>query len=240
MEKFTVRLVLTVIVLLASAIAWGQAGGPPTGISFEKDGNLEEALGMLYPVGWSSDGTFAFVRSWYVGEGCGCIGYDLIVKDLVSGEVLWRLRGDESVPLAEVWADDSDAIAEQFSAFGIELDRPGRFAQGNLLTHDGATFRFDTHGFSGEQAFQIPFSNEYRIYDVILGSSVAVTSPDLGFKEEIYSTGAVDKSSLISAGVVGVVVSPFEDRAAVIYATINLDSELSGVVSFMVIGADLH
>lgn len=198
------------------------------------DLGLQSALDYLYPIGWSRDGKFAYAKRSFIRF----IGdqYTIFIQDLVTDEVVWLWEGEAGVPLEEIWHEQGESIFEQLTRWQVDTTNQGSFSPGEYLQRDGREYQFEAMPNFETREFEV--EGESIEEDVIWASEIIATSPQLG-RKSVYSSGAVDGSRDVDVGVIGVISSPFEDRAAVIYAMETLDFELYRFTNFMIIGSHL-
>lgn len=225
--------------LLSGVTMWAQTTPeyrvPDKILAIDGDGvGLQNALGNLYPIGWSRDGKFAFARRsfvMYVGE-----QYTIVIQDLITDRIVWYWEGEAGVALKDLWRENHDLFSEHLARFQIDPDEQGSFSSGDRFPYGGREYFFEVMPQFEEREFSDEGTSVTESF--IWASEVFASSPQLG-RKAIYVSPAVSGSRDVDAGVQGTITSPFEDRAAVIYATVFLDIELFKHTKFMLIGSHL-
>lgn len=165
----------------------------------------------FYPIGWSKDGKLAY----YVeppDEACDCYFADLVVQDLRTDKVLWQRRYDSGnepenaprVTLATYWKKNQKEFSRRLAQYGIVAQN--KFALTN------APFEYQTDLLTPKVDVNLTVEEDTVAGDVIL----RLLSKNKGSKtiyREIYKKGY---DSIRGAEIAGVLLSPFDARAAVI------------------------
>ncbi len=178
----------------------------------EEDGHMGPIAGAFYPVGWSRDGKFAYVFE-PPDEACGCYFAEVIIQDLKSDKIVWRERYNnanaphpEEEDLDTLWAKKGEAYSAKFREYGIEpvekftLLYPSIEFEGDRLTPK-IDIRIKTDG-----GFMVDGTVTVRMISKKLGSKV--------IHRDVYRRR--DTNGFRDAEISGLLVSPFEPRAAVV------------------------
>lgn len=246
----TLFLALSVLVIGSNGFAVPQTYLPPSALvpsGFEYGRHTEYAFSEFFPIGWSQDGAFAFLKQGNMGGDCGdCPYFVVTIQNLITDEILWTWQSDimsetTDTLLAEVWADNAQEIQAELSVHGIEpIDESTGVVFGvgsrlNALDRD-YTFQVESQITSIEIAN--PYGGGSSKREVVEYAEINVTAGNLG-KKRIYreSFGTGDK--VVELGVAGAVTSDFTPRAAVIVVKAVLNYQLERVLEWQIVGAHL-
>ncbi len=185
----------------------------------------------FFPIGWSEDGNFAYITE-PVAEGLGNYVFEIVIMNVISGDTLWYWHSpyDQNLVREEVWKDNYDLFKTMLNQYHIvqmkepQLLSPYFNYQGDDYTVELRTdFRkLPGYGFEG-----------------VGHTRVILRSPQKGVKI-VYDKQLSRKSIIINQTVAGVILSPLNDKIAII-----LQQERPGyegppnVVTFQIIGTNL-
>jgi len=196
----------------------------------------------FYPIGWSRDGKFAYY-SEPVDEECGCYFAELHIIDLRTDRVLWEFKNkplermnEKGQPIADdmrqLWKRNEKVFTEKLREHGIE-----QVARFTLLP---ATFRSAAKSYTAKVTASKANDDDGRRR--IRQLSLDLSSPTLG-KKSLYASqyrGDEMYVSPLDAAVAGVLLSPFEKRAAVVMIKVQRGWEgPPHTVEPQIAGADL-
>ena len=208
------------------------------------DGEAAEAeKGVLlrehfFPIGWSKDGKFAFYTE-PADEACGCYFADLLIVDLRTDKILWQreYESDEhkADTLAAYWRQNQKEFSAKLAQYKIE--RATGFALRQF------PFAYKTDLLTLELTANLKVENEESVTGNI---TLRLNSRQKGSKtlgktlyDKRYSSAKYD--SIRAAQIGGVLVSPFEPRAAVVLVETHRGYEgPPSVIKLKIIGADLE
>jgi hypothetical protein len=172
----------------------------------------------FYPIGWSSDGKFAYYLE-PVDEACDCYFAKLFILDLKTDKVLWSFAyNSEAIDEAKqegrpysldtLWNANRQLFSDKLREHSIEP-----LAQFRLLS-----FPANHRGQSITATLRIiekkGLSNDERPYGIIGKATLRLSSSRLGKKTILDHSYA--ESLPLHVGLLGYVKSPFEPRIAVV------------------------
>lgn len=186
----------------------------------------------FYPIGWSKDGNFAYILE-PADEGLGNYMIGVVIISLVSNEVLWDWYTDpvvdEELYREEIWKKHYDEFKENLNEHGIIQHR-------NIELSD-SYFVYDNKDYMVHLEMEKSDKNSMGI-ETVNESKIYIKSPDLGEKlidEKIY-----EQSMILGQKVVGCLISPYEDRVAIIVKSERWGYEgPPNVVEFEIFGTNL-
>ncbi len=196
----------------------------------------------FYPIGWSSDGKFAYYVE-PVDEACGCYFAELVIQDLRTDKELWKFRNEpeshiddkgESIPddMRKLWRRNQKMFSEKLREHGI-VPR-SRFALlGRTFVSGGKTYTAKVTARKGNDADDME-----RVKSVVLEFS----TPRLGKKSIFTAAYKADEMyvSPLDVAVAGAFKSPFENRVAIVMIKVQRGWEgPPHTVEAQIVGADL-
>jgi hypothetical protein len=186
----------------------------------------------LYPIGWSKNGNFAYLIE-PADEALGNYMAGVVVVSLVSDEVLWSWYTDpivdEDLYREDVWQKHYDDIKKHLNKYGIIQQRSFDLMD-TYFTYDKKDYivRLETE----------KIKDPDMGINIISKSKLFIKSPQLGEKqiaEKNYET-----SMILGQQISGCLLSPYEDRVAIIVKSERWGYEgPPNVVEFEVFGANL-
>lgn len=165
----------------------------------------------IYPIGWSKNGFFAYVKET-ADEAVGQYMFELIIQNTISDKIVYSWK-PENAPdkgsVKEMWKNYAMTFAEKLNEYEI--------IQQKQIKLESTEFS------SGENKFKITVENEMETnpdygFEVVKSTEIFIKSPQLGSKK-IYSYTENDYSLTLAAKVSGVIKSPYEERCAVVVQT---------------------
>jgi hypothetical protein len=184
----------------------------------------------FYPIGWSADGKFAFVRE-PADEACGCYFFDIVIMDMVSDKILWEWKFNDDgagETMKSVWKKNYALLKSKL--LENKIIQASDFALGK------STFNYKNVKYTLEDESS---SNSDWDYGKIQSFRITLSASGLGTKTvKVQSYDEYDM--ILSLEVVGQLKSPYEDRIAVIYSEIQRGYEgPPNVVQFGLSGSHL-
>lgn len=172
----------------------------------------------FYPIGWSRDGKFAYYTE-PVDEACGCYYAQLVIQDLRTDKVLWEFKysqddttdekGNMSGPgdIRKLWAKNRKLFSEKLAHSGIIAGRS---------TMLGKTFTSGRSSFTAKASITTG-KNPEEDWGRVNIFNISLSSPNLGSKS-VYNADYTKEEywSMLDAGLVGVIKSPYENRVAIV------------------------
>ena len=183
---------------------------------YGKQPGQELIVERFYPIGWASDGKFAY----YVepgDEACGCYFAKLIIKDLKTDAVLWQFDYDSSdledtmkartpQSLAALWRYKRDLFNSKLREHNIKAQ--GAFAlQSFPLNYEGDQLTTD---------LKTKETGQDQAYGIISNAVLQLSSKRKGKKTIFEKTYKEDDPMPLDMKVLGYLKSPFEPRIAVV------------------------
>lgn len=162
----------------------------------------------FFPIGWSNDGKFAYY-SEPPDEACDCYFADFLIQDMRNDKVLWtfhfegKIGGNDSIKT--LWRKKRREFSRKLAQYGI--------VAGNRFDLQSSPLDYRKDALTLKLIQNIEIEDIFAVGDV----RVDLLSSQKGSKtiyEQKYKTK--DYSSLQSAEIGGVLISPFEARAAVV------------------------
>ena len=162
----------------------------------------------FYPIGWSFDGNFAFIRE-PADEACGCYFFDLVIMDMLNDRVIWEWNYNdegEGATRSTVWGNNYTLLKN-------------RLLENKIIPSEGFTLEPLTFAHKNNQ-YAIKYSTQKNAdwdFGNIEKFKIELTSSDLGRKT--LTSGTYDEFDMrLEFNVSGVLKSPFEDRVIVVYS----------------------
>lgn len=184
-------------------------GEPEPNVSWEYQKYINASF---YPIGWSRDGKFAYLLE-PADEACGCYNAEIIVQDLKTDKILWKQaidgNGEAIEPpetLATFWPSIRTKVSAKLRGYGIipadEFD----------LIHPAVKLGNDT--LTPAVNVDIEHDDVYEVEGTLTVSMASQRSGSKVVSREVYKRE--DVNAIRNAEIGGILVSPFEKRAAVI------------------------
>ena len=168
----------------------------------------------FYPVGWSLDSKLAYVRvRWEDGKGSHI--WSFTIQYMKSDEIIWNYLYDRSedaefdgeMDIETFWKRHESMFLDSLKSHGI---------------HPTKDFMLEPVSFQHNGRQYETTVDTLKKYDEgfgltsITSVSVTVMASGLG-KKEVYRISKTGFTGIMSAAVVGHLLSPFEERIAILY-----------------------
>ncbi len=186
----------------------------------------------LYPIGWSKSGNFAYLIE-PADEALGNYMAGVVVVSLVSDEVIWSWYTDpivdEDLYREDVWQKHYDDIKAHLNKYGIIQERDFKLMD-TYFTYDKKDYivRLETE----------KTKDPDMGINIITKSTLFIKSPQLGEKQ--IAEKNYEASMILGQQISGCLLSPYEDRVAIIVKSERWGYEgPPNVVEFEIFGANL-
>lgn len=210
---------------------------------YDRNNGEEYLIDLLFvPIGWSKDGKFAYIKEIEPG---GADYYETglfrwIVQDMVTDKILWISEKEKAGDYpAEYWKMDSEELFHWMLGKFMAKNRPKLEEYGIILNSDLEI-----------QRFPLQYKNaEYRgfLMDVVRGTKYDIPNVIKEYKncvakdDVIKVVGHMKDEYLVDVGIGGYVISPYEDRIALLTCEIVRGWEgPPHVAEFEVVGCHLE
>lgn len=193
--------------------------------------HIEEGF---YPIGWSKDGKFAYLLE-PPDEACGCYFANLIVQDMRTDKILWNNSyvGSEGADenIKSHWRKNQKSFSRKLAQYKIVPNKNFKLLDSSLAV--------------GKDSVKIDLNSTVELADDLYSSTgnivLKLISKQKGSKivyQKTYKGEGSDGIIEIKKG--GVLLSPFESRAAVILIEIKRGWEgPPHTANVRIVGADL-
>ncbi len=188
-------------------------------------------IDKLFPIGWSEDGNFAFIVEPAV-EGLDVYVFEMYVINLISGDTLWHWTTppDQDLVREEVWKNNYNQFKTILNKYHVIQDKKPQLLA-PYFTYQGDDFSIE---------MQTDFRKEPGYgFEPVGHTRIIIRSPQRGVKVA-YDKDLPKNSIIISQTIAGVLISPLNDKIAII-----LQQERPGyegppnVITFQIIGTSL-
>ena len=195
--------------------------------------NITESLpDKFYPIGWSKDGNFAYIIE-PADEALGNYMMGLVIMSTISNEVLWdwytQPEVTEDLYREEVWQKNYKKIKEQLNKYKIIQRRDMKLVEPY---------------FNYKDKDYVVWLETKKIKDHDMGvelvgsSTLYIKSPDLGQKKIIEKK--YEDSMILNQQISGCIISPYEDRIAVVVKSERMGYEgPPNILEFQIFGTNL-
>lgn len=186
----------------------------------------------FYPIGWSKNGMFAYIVE-PVDEAAGQYFFKFVIKNMINDKEVWTWEPKdepETGNVRKMWKDYGMIFTGKLSEYKI--------VQQKNLKMFGSEFTYK------DKKFKVTIENKMETnedfgFEVVKSTNIFIKSPDLGEKK-IHSYTENEYNLCVGKIVQGVLISPFEDRVAVIVKTERCGYEgPPNVVEEFLVGANL-
>ena len=175
----------------------------------------------LYPLGWSRDGKFAYVKL-PANEAC-CQRFDVYIQDMRTGKILWKWDFEDTekknISLAQVWKKNKALFTRQMNKYQVDPVAYSKLENFPLKTNE-ASYNFQLSNTSFfDSGFNMIMLKGSSIYEKINGKG----------QKKIYSKNYAEAlspeqpntqfSMIISNKIRGYLLSPYENRIVILYST---------------------
>ncbi len=193
--------------------------------------NLNYLVDKFYPIGWSSDGNFAYICE-PADEAVDNYLFEIYVINVLNSDTLWSWHSDynQETVREEVWKDNYEYFKTQLNKFHIiQLKEP------QLL---GPYFTYGGNDFVVELKEETP-ERPGLGFNAVRWSTITLKSPQLG-KKIISDFDFGPNSIIIGQSISGVMLSPDGQYIAVIVQMERPGYEgPPNVITFRIAGANL-
>ncbi len=188
-------------------------------------------IDKLFPLGWSDDGNFAFIVEPAM-EGMDVYVFEMYIVNLISGDTLWHwaTSPDEDVVREEVWKNNYNQFKTILNKYHIIQDKKPQLLA-PYFTYQGDDFSVELQtDYRKEQGYG---------FEPVGHTKIIIRSPQRGIKI-VYDKDLPRNSIIISQTIAGVLISPIDDKIAII-----LQQERPGyegppnVITFQIVGTSL-
>jgi len=179
----------------------------PSELEYSNHAKEDFYYNKFYPIGWSEDGLFAYI-SEDADEGSGYYFFKIIIQNLINDKIEWEWEPvySESGDINSIWTENYTMIENKLKEYKIIQTKNFSLGKTNF-TNSGKQFNIKLNNKTS--------TNQEYGFDVINSTEVILSSPQLGYKI-IYQNKEDDYSLLLGQIVAGYLLSPHEERIAVI------------------------
>ncbi len=196
-------------------ISKGQAVDKNTEYFFPKEviyDNRKENLikDVFYPIGWSSDGAFAYIVG-YMGEGNGFNYFDIYIQNLNTSTILfhWEYNDDGRAENAKIiWQKNYNTFRNELIKYQIVQTQDYKI--------ENTTFNYKNNEYSAKIDYKTQ-KEKYYGFDAVKETNITLVSNQLGNKN-IYNKVENETLIFLKAQLAGAIVSPLSDCIAVIHS----------------------
>lgn len=186
----------------------------------------------FYPIGWSKDGLFAYIIE-PADEASGQYFFEFVIRNMISDKVVFSWKPEDELEegnIKQMWKDYNVTFSQKLNQYKIiQQEKP------QLL---GTEFSYKDNKFKVTIENKMVTDPDYG-FEVVKGTTIYIKSPELGTKN-IYSYTEKEQVLCIGKIVQGVLLSPFEDRVAVLVKTEKCGYEgPPNVIEQFLVGANL-
>ncbi len=201
----------------------GDANVTPTARIIEK----------FYPIGWSKKGVFAYYLE-PADEACGCYFAELVIQDMRTDKILWKreYNSDENaeVDLKSYWKKNQREFSRKLAQYNIKAEKN--------FTLLPLPIKFQTDILTPEVNVKLKIDNEDSVEGKVILRLLSKNDGSKTIYEKIYKKSY---DSIRSAEIGGVLLSPFEPRAAIIMVeTLRGYEGPPNITNIKIVGATLN
>lgn len=185
----------------------------------------------FYPIGWSKTGYLAYITE-FSDEGFGYPFFKIFIQNLVNDVIEWEYEAEnyEDYEISDFWNNNFEKIYTKLEEYQIVPTETFELGE-TKFNYSNKEYKI--------KIFNETQQNPHFGFDVIISTKVELTSPQLGSKT-IYEYKEEDYSMLLGQIVSGYILSPFEDRIAVILKNERWGYEgPPNTIYFTIIGSNL-
>ncbi|MBQ3689443.1 MAG: hypothetical protein II937_06190 [Bacteroidales bacterium] len=194
--------------------------------------NDEYLYEKFYPIGWSKNGLFAYIIE-PVDEAAGLYFFKIVIRNMINDKEVWSWQPEdepEKGSVRQMWKDYGMMFTNKLNEYKIIQQKDQK-----LL---GSEFSYKDKKFKVLIENKLETDEDYG-FEVVKGTNIFIKCPELGFKK-IYSYTEKDYSLCLGKIIQGVIISPFEDRVAVLVKTEKRGYEgPPNVIEEFLVGANL-
>ncbi|MBR4215251.1 MAG: hypothetical protein IKR94_08015 [Bacteroidales bacterium] len=188
----------------------------------------------FYPIGWSKDGHFAYIIE-PADEAAGLYFFKFRIQNMISDKIVyeWELDPEEEVEsgsVKQMWKDYETVFAEKLNKYGI-IQQKNFKLEGTEFTKNDKKFKVVIEN-------EMETNNDFG-FEVVKSTQISIKSPELGEKQ-IYNYTEKEFNLCVGKIIQGVLISPFENRVAVMVKAENCGYEgPPNVISEFLVGTNL-
>ena len=186
----------------------------------------------FYPIGWSKNGLFAYIVE-PADEAAGLYYFKFVIKNMISDKEVYSWKPEEELEkgnIRQMWKDYATTFTCKLNEYKIIQQKDMK-----LL---GTEFSYKDNKFKVTLENKMEPNEDFG-FEVVKGTNIYIKSPQFGTKQ-IYSYTENEFNLCIGKIVQGVLVSPFEDRVAVLVKTEKCGYEgPPNVIEQILVGANL-
>jgi len=199
------------------------------------------------PIGWSRNGKFAYVIE-PADEACGCYFMTLYIQDLVTDKILWRLDYNSSnsqsqhpaQDLKSLWPQKEAEISKMLNFHEISQSTDFELRSVPII-QDNYQYDFPLrNSFMPDMGEGYTTIRNASIFMYRNGKSIIkIFNKDHGVVTNLSDGGS--SSSALKNNIQGYLMSPFENRIAMIYSYMDRGYEgPPNVINLDIIGCNLN
>ncbi|MCQ2974462.1 MAG: hypothetical protein MJ211_06580 [Bacteroidales bacterium] len=194
--------------------------------------NDEYLFDKFYPIGWSKDGHFAYIKE-PADEAAGLYFFEFVIQNMISDKIVysWKPEDDpDEGSVKQMWKDYEMLFVEKLNKYGI-IQQKNIKLEGTEFTKNNKKFKIII-----ENDME---PNEDFGFEVVKSTDISIKSPDLGSKQ-VYNYTEKEYNLCVGRIVQGVIMSPFEDRVAIMVKSESCGYEgPPNVISQFLVGTNL-
>ncbi len=185
----------------------------------------------FYPIGWSDDGKFAYVVE-PADENSGLYFFEIHVYDVVNNRDLWSWKPEEleQGSVKSVWDENAEFLSQSLNEYNIE--------QTDIFKLQPSKISYKGNDYEIVMDSKLATDDDFGI-DMVRGVKLTMKSSQLGNKD-FYEQEIDNRDYILSAYIPGFLISPKNDRIAVIYQKERIGAGgPPNIVFFEIIGTNL-
>ncbi len=185
----------------------------------------------FYPIGWSKDGKFAYIKE-PADEGSGFYLFEIIILDIVNNKLVWSWKPEEleEGSMQATWKENYDLFAQHLNE--AEITQTKDFKMEPTTT----SYKGNDYEIVMETSTEV--DPDYGV-DLIKEIEINLQSGELGVKQ-ILSEKTDSRDYILSAYIPGFLLSQHDDRIVVICQKERIGAGgPPNIVFFEIIGSDL-
>ena len=188
----------------------------------------------FFPIGWSKDGKFAFYTE-PPDEACGCYFGSLYIADLRTDKILWSREYSSEEGKADTLGKYWRQNQKQFSAMLAQY----KIVPQKKFGLNQFPIKFGGDSLKPDLSDSLQVNDEDMVAGAIKLQLISQRNGAKTLYEKLYAPAKYD--SIRGAEIGGVLVSPFEARAAIILIETHRGWEgPPNITQLLIIGADLQ
>ncbi len=189
----------------------------------------------FFPIGWSKDGKFAYITE-PADEAAGLYFFEIAIMDMTTNQIVWEWKPEnddleESGSVPQMWEQHKELFTQKLKEYGIEQQKSFKIIPSEF------TFKGNDYLIEETVVENDPESDNYYI-GAINNVSYALKSPK--GEKVIFRNVYEEYSGVLNETLCGVIMSPFEDRAAAVTSKMMRGYEgPPHVITFMLFNIEL-